>query len=81
MAEFLKSCNEWQEGKSGKDLFGQIVAKSLCKLSNWEIKEEVKLEIQTLLFQGKNLRQFSFKLVPYICINVQNSFIVFRICR
>ena len=81
MAEFLQSCNEWQEGKSGKDLFGHNVAKSLSKLSNWEIKEETKLEIKTLLFQAKNPRQFSFKLFPYICINVQNSFIVFRISR
>ena len=39
--------------KSGKDLFGQIVAKSLSKLSRWEIKEEIKLEIQLLLFQAK----------------------------
>ena len=64
MANFLQSCNESPESKSGKDLFGQIVAKSLSKLSNWEIKEETKLEIQILLFQAKKPRQFSFKLFP-----------------
>ena len=46
MAKFLQSCNESQEGKSEDDLFGQNVAKFLSKISNWEIKEETKLEIQ-----------------------------------
>ena len=45
MAKFLQSCNESQEGKSEDDLFRQIVAKSLSKISNWEIKEETKREI------------------------------------
>ena len=58
MAKFLQSCNESQEGKSEDDLFGQNVAKSLSKISNWEIKEETKLEIQKLLFQAKKTTIF-----------------------
>ena len=58
MAKFLQSCNESQEGKSEDDLFGQIVAKSLSKISNWEIKEEKKLEIQKLLFQAEKNDNF-----------------------
>ena len=58
MAKFLHSCNESQEGKSEDDLFGEIVAKSLSKISNWEIKEETKLEIQKLLFQAKTNDNF-----------------------
>ena len=34
-------------------IFGQIVAKSLSKISNSEIKEEAKFEMQNLLFQTK----------------------------
>ena len=34
-------------------IFGQIVAKSLSKISNSEIKEETKFEMQKLLFQTK----------------------------
>ena len=45
MTKFLQSGNESQEGKSEDDLFGQIVGKSLCKILNWEIKGETKLEI------------------------------------
>ena len=52
-AKFLQSCNESQEGKREDDLFGQIVAKFLRKISNWEINEGAKLEIQKLLFQAK----------------------------
>ena len=40
MAKFLQSCNESQEDKSEDDLFGQIVAKSLSKISNWRIKAQ-----------------------------------------
>ena len=58
MAKFLQSCNESQEGKSEDNLFGQIVAKSPSKISNWEIKEQTKLEIQILLFQAKNTDNF-----------------------
>ena len=58
MANFFQSCNESQEGKSEDDLFGQTVAKSLSKVSNWEIKEETKLEIQKLLFQAKKATIF-----------------------
>ena len=53
MTKFLQLYNESQEGKSKDDLCGQIVAKSLSKISNWEIKEEAKLEIQKLFFQAK----------------------------
>ena len=45
MAKFLQSCNESQVGKREDDLFDQITAKSLSKISNWAIKEETKLEI------------------------------------
>ena len=58
MTKFLHSCNESQEGKSEDDLFGETVAKSLSKISNWEIKEETKLEIQKLLFQAKTNDNF-----------------------
>ena len=40
MAKFLPFCNETQEGKNQDDLFGQIVAKSLSKISNWRIKAQ-----------------------------------------
>ena len=33
-AKFLQSCNESQKGISEDDLFGQIVPKSLSKISN-----------------------------------------------
>ena len=58
MAKFLQSCNDLQEGKSEDDLFGQIVSKSPSKISNWEKKEETKLEIQILLFQAKKPDNF-----------------------
>ena len=58
MAKILHSCSESQEGKSEDDLFGETVAKSLSKISNWEIKEETKLEIQKLLFQAKTNGNF-----------------------
>ena len=58
IAKSLQSCNESQEGKSEDDLLGQIVAKFLGKISNWEIKEETKLEIQKLFFQAKKTTIF-----------------------
>ena len=57
MTKFLQFCNETQEGKNQDDLFGQIAAKSLSKISNWEIKE-TNLEIQKSLFQAKKTAIF-----------------------
>ena len=57
MAKFLPFCNETQEGKNQDDLFGQIVAKSLSKISNWEVKE-TNLETQKSLCQAKKTAIF-----------------------
>ena len=35
------------------DLFGQVVAKSIAKIPDGEIKEELKIEIQQLILSTK----------------------------
>ena len=67
MTKFLQSYNAPLENKSEDHLFENIVAISLSRISNWEIKEEAKLEIQILLFEAKKIKIY-IKIYCNICV-------------
>ena len=56
-----KLINSYEHSESGTsesmedDLFGQVVAKSIVKIPDGEIKEELKIEIQQLILSTKRI--------------------------
>ena len=56
MSKLIVSYEESESGTSESmedDLFGQVVAKSIAKIPDGEIKEELKIEIQQLILSTK----------------------------
>ena len=56
MSKVIVSYEESESGTSESmedDLFGQVVAKSIAKIPDGEIKEELKIEIQQLILSTK----------------------------
>ena len=56
MSKLIDSYEQSESGTSESmkdDLFGQVVAKSIAKIPDGEIKEELKIEIQQLILSTK----------------------------
>ena len=58
MSKLIDSFEHSESGTSESledDLFGQVVAKSIAKIPDGEIKEELKIEIQQLILSTKSI--------------------------
>ena len=55
ISKMIQSYDEPKESTfvTEDELFGQVIAKSVAKISNGEIKEELKIEIQQCIFSKK----------------------------
>ena len=55
MSKLIQSCNKSKESMfvMEYELFGQVIAKSLAKISDNEIKEKLKIEIQQCILNAK----------------------------
>ena len=55
MSKLIQSYDEPKESTfvTEDELFGQVIAKSIAKIPNGEIKEELKIEIQQCILNAK----------------------------
>ena len=55
MSKLIQSCDETKESTfvMEDELFGQVIAKSIAKIPDGEIKEELKIEIQECILNPK----------------------------